>query len=54
MTLNNWITQWLESYKPTVRPSTYQASGYILKNRIIPRLGDYELPLSPKRSSVTS
>ena len=43
MTLNNWITQWLESYKPTVRPSTYQASGYILKNHIIPRLGDYEL-----------
>ena len=43
MTLNNWITQWLESYKPTVRPSTYQASGYILKNHIIPRLGNYEL-----------
>ena len=43
MTLNDWITQWLESYKTTVRPSTYQASGYILKNHIIPRLGDYEL-----------
>lgn len=43
MTLNNWITQWLESYKITVRPSTYQASGYILKNHIIPRLGDHEL-----------
>lgn len=35
---------WQEVYdKPAVRPSTYQAHGYLLKNHIVPRLGEMEL-----------
>ena len=44
MKLKEWIALWQEVYdKPTVRPSTYQAHGYLLKNHIIPRLGEIEL-----------
>ena len=44
MKLKEWIALWQEVYdKPAVRPSTYQAHGYLLKNHIIPRLGEMEL-----------
>lgn len=44
MKLKEWIALWQEVYdKPAVRPSTYQAHGYLLKNHIIPRLGEIEL-----------
>lgn len=44
MKLKEWVAHWQEVYdKPAVRPSTYQAHGYLLKNHIIPRLGEMEL-----------
>ena len=44
MKLREWVAHWQEVYdKPSVRPSTYQAHGYLLKNHIIPRLGEIEL-----------
>lgn len=44
MKLTEWIDYWREVYdKPTVRPSTYQAHGYLLKNHIVPGLGEMEL-----------
>lgn len=44
MKLKEWIALWQEVYdKPAVRPSTYQAHGYLLKNHIVPRLGEMEL-----------
>ena len=44
MKLKEWIAYWQEIYdRPTVRPSTYQAHGYLLKNHIVPRLGEMEL-----------
>ena len=44
MKLKEWIALWQETYdRPTVRPSTYQAHGYLLKNHIVPRLGEMEL-----------
>lgn len=44
MKLTEWINYWRETYdKPTVRPSTYQAHGYLLKNHFVPRLGEMEL-----------
>ena len=44
MKLREWVAYWQETYdKPAVRPSTYQAHGYLLKNHIVPRLGEMEL-----------
>lgn len=44
MKLKEWVAHWQEVYvKPAVRPSTYQAHGYLLKNHIVPRLGEMEL-----------
>lgn len=44
MKLREWVAYWQEVYdKPAVRPSTYQAHGYLLKNHIVPRLGEMEL-----------
>ena len=44
MKLKEWIAHWQETYdRPAVRPSTYQAHGYLLKNHIVPRLGEMEL-----------
>ena len=44
MKLKEWIAYWQETYdRPAVRPSTYQAHGYLLKNHIVPRLGEMEL-----------
>ena len=44
MKLKEWIAYWQEIYdRPAVRPSTYQAHGYLLKNHIVPRLGEMEL-----------
>ena len=44
MKLKEWVAYWQEVYdKPAVRPSTYQAHGYLLKNHIVPRLGETEL-----------
>lgn len=44
MKLKEWIAYWQETYdRSTVRPSTYQAHGYLLKNHIVPRLGEMEL-----------
>lgn len=44
MKLKEWVAYWQETYdKPAVRPSTYQAHGYLLKNHIVPRLGEMEL-----------
>ena len=44
MKLREWVTYWQETYdRPTVRSSTYQAHGYLLKNHIVPRLGEMEL-----------
>ena len=44
MKLREWVTYWQETYdRPAVRPSTYQAHGYLLKNHIVPRLGEMEL-----------
>ena len=44
MKLKEWVAYWQETYdKPEVRPSTYQAHGYLLKNHIVPSLGEMEL-----------
>lgn len=44
MKLKEWVAYWQETYdRPAVRPSTYQAHGYLLKNHIVPRLGEIEL-----------
>lgn len=44
MKMKEWVTHWQETYdRPTVRPSTYQAHGYLLKNHIVPRIGEMEL-----------
>lgn len=44
MKLKEWVAHWQEVYdKPMVRPSTYQAHGYLLKNHIVPRIGEMEL-----------
>lgn len=44
MKLKEWVAHWQEVYdKPAVRPSTYQAHGYLLKNHIVPRLSEMEL-----------
>lgn len=44
MKLKEWVTYWQETYdRPAVRPSTYQAHGYLLKNHIVLRLGEMEL-----------
>ena len=43
-TVVQWAEYWLEVYdKPAVRPSTLAAHRYVLKNHIIPGLGDMEL-----------
>ena len=44
MTLREWAVFWQERYdKPTVRPTTFAAHGYLLKNHILPQLGEIEL-----------
>lgn len=44
MTLREWAEFWWEHYdKPTVRPTTFAAHGYLLKNHILPQLGEIEL-----------
>ena len=44
MKLKEWVAHWQEVYdKQAVRPSTYQAHGYLLKNHIVPRLGEMKL-----------
>lgn len=44
MKLKEWVAYWRETYdRPVVRPSAYQAHGYLLKNHIVPRLGEMEL-----------
>lgn len=44
MTLREYITHWQETYdKPRSRPTTYAAHDYIIKNHILPGLGDIRL-----------
>ena len=44
MTLQEFVVHWQESWdKQHSRPSTYAAHGYLLKNHILPGLGDVSL-----------
>lgn len=44
MTVREWTEYWQENInRPNVRPSTFAAHGYVLKNHILPILGEYEL-----------
>ena len=51
MTLREFVIHWQESWdKEHSRPSTYAAHGYLLKNHILPGLGDVSLSqLTEKR-----
>lgn len=45
MKLKEWVAYWQEAYdKPAVRPSTYQAHGYLLKTTLFPGLAKWNLP----------
>lgn len=44
MEYKEWLNGWLDIYvKPTVKIRTYEKYSQIVKNRIIEKLGDYEL-----------
>ncbi|SBW06106.1 putative phage integrase [uncultured Eubacteriales bacterium] len=44
MTVREWVVYWQEVYdKPKSRPTTYAAHDYVLKNHILPGLGDVKL-----------
>ena len=44
MTLREYVAHWQETYdKPRSRPTTYAAHDYIIKNHILPSLGDMRL-----------
>ena len=44
MLYKEWLTEWLENYvKPSVKERTYAKYADIVRIRLIPELGDYEL-----------
>lgn len=44
MKYHEWLQEWLENYiKPTAKTRTFSRYSEIIKQHIIPRLGDYEL-----------
>lgn len=54
MKLKEWVSLWQEKYdRPSVRPSSFKAHGYVLKNHILPLLGEfaqYDAPTSQPRA----
>ncbi len=45
MKYKDWLTKWLALYiRPTAKLRTYDKYGQIIKTRIAPKLGEYELP----------
>ena len=44
MKYHEWLKEWLENYiEPTAKTRTFSRYSEIIKQHIIPRLGDYEL-----------
>ena len=40
MTLRTWLAKWLDAVQQEVSPKTYERYGEIVKNFLIPALGD--------------
>lgn len=43
MTIQTWAEIWFSDYKTTVRRTTAEATRYLIKNHIVPRLGTLEV-----------
>ena len=47
MKYKEWLHDWLELYeKESVKPRTYKQYENVINKRLIPALGDYEIPRS--------
>lgn len=44
MKYKEWLNEWLDLYvKPSVKPRTYDQYSDVVKRRLIPSLGDYDM-----------
>lgn len=43
MKYSDWLSRWLEQYAPTMKASTQKRYSVIIRNQIIPQLGEIEL-----------